>query len=90
MTFDEALELAQAMREEGNEIELVLARLRASGTTIVDSVKIVRQIEHVDLGKAKEIVDSSDTWANVRSTNEQIRRSALRAALEESAEPESP
>jgi hypothetical protein len=53
MTFEEALELAQAMQEQGADREEILARLRVSGATIIDSLKVVRRIERVDLGKCQ-------------------------------------
>lgn len=84
MTFEEALELAQATQEQGSDREELLTRLRASGVTIIDSLKVIREIERVDLGKAKEIIDSSETWADRREGNKNIRRMLLQAALEES------
>jgi len=88
--FDEALVAAQAMRERRLAIEDILAQLRASGVTIIDSAKVIRRIENVDLGKAKEIIDGSETWADRREANEQIRRMALQAALEEGAQQDPP
>lgn len=86
MKFDAALEAAQAMQARGLAMEEILAQLRASGVTIIDSVKIIRRIENVDLGKAKEIIDSSDTWGDRRDADELIRGIAFQAALEEGAQ----
>jgi len=90
MKFDEALEVAQAMQEQGLAIEEILAQLRASGVTIIDSAKVIRRIENGDLGRAKEIIDSSQTWADRRKANEQVRRVAIQAALEEGAQQDPP
>jgi ribosomal protein L7/L12 len=90
MKCDEALELAQAMKEQGSAIEEILARLRASGVTIVDSLKVVRRIEGGHLGEAKEIIDSSEAWADRREANEQIRSMLFRAVLEEGGQLDPP
>lgn len=67
-------------------MEEVLASLRSAGGTMVDSLKIVREVEGVRLGRAKEIVDSSATWADMRESNERLR-SVAEQALEENDEP---
>jgi ribosomal protein L7/L12 len=86
MEFDEALCLARDMKEQGIEREKILARLRASGATIIDSLKVIRQIESVSLTEAKNIVDSSETWADKRAANERVRRALIQALEEEGAE----
>lgn len=77
------VDLAKKQRRKGSSVEEVLASLRSEGATIVDSVKVVREVEGVRLGRAKEIVDSSDTWADVRESNERVRSLAMQS-LEES------
>ena len=64
-------------------MEEVLASLRSAGATMVESLKVVREVERVRLGRAKAIVDSSATWADMRESNERIRSLAVKA-LEES------
>lgn len=80
------IELASGMRREGRSIEEVLASLRSAGATIVDCLKVVREVEGVRLGRAKEIVDSSATWADVRTSNEELR-SVAEQALDENDDP---
>jgi ribosomal protein L7/L12 len=45
-------------------------------------LKVVREVEGVRLGRAKEIVDSSATWADMRESNERIRSLAVKAVEE--------
>jgi ribosomal protein L7/L12 len=78
--------LASRKRREGCSLEEVLASLRSAGATIIDSLKVVREVEGVRLGRAKEIVDSSATWADMRESNEKLR-SVAEQALEENDEP---
>jgi len=79
MLFEEAVEVAQAMKVQGAETETILARLRASGATIFDSLKVIRQIENINLAEAKRIVDDSATWADRREGNERLRRGLIEA-----------
>jgi ribosomal protein L7/L12 len=67
------LEVARDLRVSGADLETVLSELRRLGAPQVDCLKIVREVEGVRLGRAKEIVDASLTWADQQATNEQFR-----------------
>jgi ribosomal protein L7/L12 len=84
--IEEAVKLAQTMKGQGAETETILSRLRASGATIIESLKVIRQIENINLTEAKRIVDSSATWADKRDGNERIRRMLIKALDEECAQ----
>ncbi|MDY7096367.1 MAG: hypothetical protein SX243_25610 [Acidobacteriota bacterium] len=73
------VDLASRKRREGCSLEEVLASLRSAGATMVDSLKVVREVEGVRLGQAKEIVDSSATWADMRESNERLRSLVVKA-----------
>lgn len=75
--MEDFLDLARGLRSSGMELEDVLAELRSHGASIVDSLKIVREIEHVSLGQAKAIVDQSPTWADARSSNRELREAVV-------------
>lgn len=77
------VDVASKKRREGCSLEEVLASLRSAGATMVESLKVVREVEGVRLGRAKEIIDSSATWADMRESNERIRSLAVEA-LEDS------
>jgi len=77
--------LASRKRREGCSMEDVLSSLRSAGATMVDSLKVVREVEGIRLGRAKELVDSSATWADMHESNERLR-SVAQQALEEDDE----
>ena len=64
------------MRADGSDIESILAALRADGATFVDSIKVIRQLEQLSLGGAKEVVDSSATWSAEYEARESLRQTA--------------
>ena len=67
-------EPAQAL---GVDMDDVLCRLRADGATIIECVKVVREIEAMHLGRAKEIVDASTAWADRFAENDDLRTTAI-------------
>ena len=85
--LDKLIDLAAKQRRRGCSMEEILASLRSEGATIVDSLKVVRVVEDVSLGRAKEIIDSSDTWADMHESNEGIRSLAIKV-LEENEDPD--
>jgi ribosomal protein L7/L12 len=66
-------ETAAAMRAAGTGLDEVLAELRSQGASITQCLKIVREVEGVPLGRAKEIVDGSVTWSDMREANARLR-----------------
>ena len=91
--MDDFLDLARGLRSSGVELEEVLAVLRDRGASIVDSLKVVREVEQVTLGQAKALVDQSLTWADARSSNRELRESiidALDGIDGEAPEPQEP
>jgi hypothetical protein len=85
MEIEEALKEALDMQEQGSSSEEILTRLRAGGASAMVSLKVIRKIECVTIPEAKEIIDSSATWADMREVHEHIRGTLIRAALEEGA-----
>ena len=77
--MDDLLKLARGLRASGMELDGVLAVLRNRGASIVDSLKIVRDVEHVSLGQAKAVVDRSPVWADARQSNRELRDALLEA-----------
>jgi hypothetical protein len=76
-------ELALQLRREGHGLDDVLGRLRADGADVSESLKVIRSIEGVSLGQAKEIVDASTTWADRFSSNDEMRAVAIEAIQED-------
>lgn len=54
--------------------------MRSDGFSPVDSIKITRAVLHVSLGDAKQIVHTSDAWADASEDFE-----GLHESVEESA-----
>ncbi len=86
MELSDLIELSAKQRRNGDSVEQMLASLRAQGTSIVDSLKVVRAVEGVRLGRAKKIIDNSKTWADARKSNDELRSIAVQA-LEETEDP---
>ena len=74
--LDTFLAKARAMRADGSEIESILAALRTDGATFIDSIRVVRLLEQLSLGRAKEVVDSSATWSAEYEARESLREAA--------------
>ena len=85
--MEDLLELARAQRSSGKELEDVLSGLRGRGASIIDCLKIVREVEQVDLGRAKLIVDESRTWADAGESNRQLRAQVARTLKRKPREP---
>ena len=79
MELEEMIAFSAQRRSAGDSIEQVLAMLRERGATIADSLKVVRSVEGIQLGQAKEVVDTSKTWADLREPTQDIRSAALEA-----------
>ena len=79
MNLKELIESSTKLRQEGLSLEKMLASLKAEGASIVDSLKVVRAVEGVELGKAKEIIDKSETWADLREVNDHLRSVAAQS-----------
>ena len=77
MDLDNLIKISAQRRRNGDSVEQILAFLRAHGANIVDSLKVVRAVEGVRFGRAKEIIDNSKTWADVRESNDELRSIAV-------------
>jgi ribosomal protein L7/L12 len=61
------------------DIDDVLAELRSRGASIGESLKVIREVEHLTLGEAKVVVDESRAWADQRTSNDALRDEVIRA-----------
>jgi ribosomal protein L7/L12 len=82
------VEIARKVRSAGGTIGEVLTQLRRAGAEQIDCVVVIREVESVSLTVAKELVDSSDVWADRRVANAKLRDEAINA-LDVLAEEES-
>ena len=82
------------MRQDGDDLDVVLAQLRSEGASMVDCVKAVMEGEGIGLGEAKLLVDASPVFADRRSGNERLRDEVMHffesVDREDPAEPAQP
>jgi ribosomal protein L7/L12 len=62
----------QRMLANGCDIEDVLARLRRDGHSRIESIKILVALRDCSLKEAKQIVHTSDAWADARQSAEDL------------------
>jgi len=59
----EAVEIYQRRQAEGMSQDAIVADARNQGFSVIDTIKIVRQLYDIGLGEAKIIVTSHPAWA---------------------------
>jgi ribosomal protein L7/L12 len=77
--FERSLSAARRMRSEGVDTEYIVGYLRASGLYQIQSIKILREIDGLNLAQAKKLVHLSRTWADTRDADDSLHDSAERA-----------
>lgn len=55
----------------------MLSALRADGVSQAVSLLVLRRLEGGRLGEWKEVLDKSETWADLRDRNEALRKEAV-------------
>jgi hypothetical protein len=75
MSFDWAAgaEKARTMLAQGASNEDILGWARREGASMMESVKLMRQIKAATLQEAQEIVHESSTWADEKESWEQLQ-----------------
>ena len=77
--LEEMIEVSTRRRQDGDSLEEVMEFLRGQGAGIVDSLKIIRAVEGIRLSQAKEIVDSSRVWSDLKEKNQKLREAAMKS-----------
>lgn len=72
-TFALYLEKARQLQATGASDEEVLWNLRQEGASMMESVKLMRELKGVPLKEAQDIVHFSDTWADCKEGHEQLQ-----------------
>jgi hypothetical protein len=57
---------------EGDDLQTVLARLRAAGLGVIPCIRVVREVLEVSLGHAKALVHFSPAFVDQRAANEAL------------------
>ncbi|MEA5358628.1 hypothetical protein VA596_03700 [Amycolatopsis sp., V23-08] len=72
--YDHGLGEARAALAAGTGLDDVLVVLRRQGFSQVDSIRAVRALTGASLAEAKETVDASPAWADLRKSHEDLQR----------------
>jgi len=83
------LAVALRLHNAGEGREAVLRGLRGAGASVIDSLKVVRQVYGISLEEAKPLVHLSDAWADLRQAHDELHRSILEALEDHSEGPPS-
>jgi hypothetical protein len=65
----------QSLHAEGKSQDEIVSFLRAQGCSKVESIAILAKALGIGLGKAKEVVHLSATWADTRGRDERFQSS---------------
>ena len=83
MTDPALFAIAKRLDGVGASLETILAELRKASPSIIESIKVVRDLRHWPMDQAKLAVHNSETWRDVRDLNDQLHEDAERAAADE-------
>lgn len=76
-SFDQIVEEHHALLEQDAPVEDVIASLHDAGLNIIESIKAVRLLYHVNLKNAHEIVASHPVWASIGRRNKSFGKKAV-------------
>ncbi len=77
-TYKSLLEDSRRMLLDNSDLESILSFLRQHECTMVDSMRMVAELQSVDIGEAKRLVHFSETWSDVRLQNEAVHEALLK------------
>ena len=60
------------MHAHGARNEEILGYLRANGASILESMRVFKNVLGLSLGEAKQIAHFSDTWSDMRDEHNRI------------------
>ncbi|GAB3401706.1 hypothetical protein [Flindersiella endophytica] len=83
MNYAEAREAVQAYFGADAGSEVAIAFMRGAGLSIVDCIKLVRELTGCSLSDAKLTVHTSVAWADRRAGNERLHEELVRAVERE-------
>ena len=78
-TYKSLLKDSRRMLSENHDLESVLFFLRQHDCTIVDSIRMVAELQSSNLDEAKLLVHNSKTWGDIRLHNEKVQEALLGA-----------
>lgn len=84
MAFDFAVCLVSARQllVQQPSDDSLLQFLRGQGATMLDSVKLMRELRSLPLGEAQDIVHNSTVWADHYESHQRLQEDFAKALLE--------
>jgi len=70
----------QAKLQAGTTLDEVIVYLHGQGLSILDTIKVIRQVGRISLGDAKQIVSHHTVWQQTVKANEALHDAAEAAA----------
>lgn len=74
--YPELVELARAMLGRGADLEEVLEALREKCPSIIQSMKVVRDVLGLPMNEAKDLVHHSRAWGDMRDEHSELHEQA--------------
>lgn len=75
-SYPDLLALARTMSAEGCDIEDILDALRAKSPSIIQSMKVLRDVLGVPMDEAKQLVHHSRAWSDMRDEHSELHERA--------------
>lgn len=75
--FDEFLEYGRRLHEKGVADEDLLSAFRQRGATMMESARLIRNVNSITLAEAHNLVHRSVTWADYRESQEHLQETFL-------------
>jgi hypothetical protein len=79
--FNLCLEGGRQMQAEGTHIEDLLRLFRRQGASMLDSVKLMRELKAVSRKEAQDLVLFSETWDDQKENHERLQEAFAEALL---------
>jgi ribosomal protein L7/L12 len=80
--YPRLLEIATELKRQGTPPEEILISLRDEGSTIIESIKVMRELHGLSLGDAKDFVHVSRAWADRRELHDAVHERAIEAVAD--------
>jgi hypothetical protein len=79
MEFAMLMTKGRELRAAGRSRDEVLGFLRTSGASKIDSIRVLVELEQMTLGAAKQVVDSSPVWEDLKTRDSEVREDLSKA-----------
>lgn len=86
--YPELLTLARSMQAAGSEMDEILEALRDRSPSIIQSIKVLRDVLGIPLPDAKRLVHRSRVWSDMRDSFSEVHEAAETEYAERTSEGE--